>query len=701
MRLRHLFLFFLIIASPVTADEGMWLLNAPPAAELKTRHQFTISPEWLEKMQKSAVRFENGGSGSLVSKDGLVMTNHHVGSDMILKLSTPENNLLEKGYWARTREEELRCPDLELSILWETQDVTARVEAAALAAAEAIQKKLAETGSVTDEEAVGVHAARRREIAMIEKESFEQTGLKSEVVTLFKGGQYHLYRYKSYTDVRLVFAPEEAIAFFGGDTDNFEYPRYNLDCAFFRIYEDGKPLSSAQNLSWSPGGAKENELIFVFGHPGGTRRLYTAAHLAIMRDVFLPFQLSSLWRAEVRTQTFMARNDENARIARDLMSGIANSRKAYTGLLTGLQDPRLIAAKQREEAELRDRISRDPDKQFEWSDAWDAVLEIQLLHAGIYLRKYVIDRFADRGSGLLARAMQIVRLARELPKPSAERQAEFGDAALDSLYLSLYSPEPLPDALEIELLESGLARLAEVLGGDDELVMTLLNGKGLRERAAELVAGCTLKDPAARKALVGAGADALLDSPDPMIAVALALDGPQQEMRRLYEDGVEGPERGAYAKIAAAKFWAYGDKVYPDATFTLRLSYGTVKGCPDAPVPFTEFAGLYERAAARAGQKDFTLPSAWIEKKAALNLSTPFNFTCTADIIGGNSGSPVVNAKGEVVGLIFDGNLASLTGDVVYDAENNRAVAVDSRAILEALRSVYGAESLIAELTAR
>lgn len=667
------------------ADEGMWLLDAPPAAELKSKYNFAASPEWLNHMQKSAVRFQTGGSGSIVSKDGLVMTNHHVGSDMLLKLSTPENNLLEKGYFAATRDAELKCPDLELNVLWESRDVTDLVQA----------------GAKNASDPAAAAQARRKAISTIEKESLDKTGLKSEVVTLFNGGKYYLYQYKSYTDVRLVFAPEEKIAFFGGDTDNFEFPRFNLDCCFFRIYDQGKPLAAEHHLTWSENGAAENELIFVVGHPGRTRRLHTTAHLEFLRDFMMPLQLSNLWRSEVRTQTFMARNAENARTARDLMAGIANTRKAYTGLLAGLQDPRLIATKQEAEESLRSRVAKDAEKQAQWGDAWDQLRTAEEIYLGFFDRKYTIDRVATRGSGLLSRAIDIVRLADELPKPSSDRLREYSDASLDSLYLALYSPEPLPDALEIEQLTSGLARMAEMFGADDELVSLALAGKSPRDRAVELVAGCTLKDPQARKDLVKGGAKAVAASKDPMIDLARLLDAESRDLRTLYEDEVESVERDAYAKIAAAQFWAFGDKVYPDATFTLRLAYGTVKGSPQAPKPFTDLAGLYQRAADREGQQDFDLPESWIAKKDALNLATPFNFTCTADIIGGNSGSPVVNAKGQIVGLIFDGNLDSLVGDVVYDDQNARAVAVDSRGLMEALTKIYDATSLVSELTAK
>ncbi len=414
----------------------------------------------------------------------------------------------------------------------------------------------------------------------------------------------------------------------------------------------------------------------------------------------LPLQLSTLWRSEVQMQSFMGRSLENARMAREEMAGIANSRKAYTGLIAGLQDPRLIERKAKAELELRQKVAADGEREEHWGDAWDAVGEAEEHYAEFFDRKYVIDR-AVLPSGLLSRALHIVRLVDELPKANGDRLKEYTDAALESLYVNLYSPEPIVAPLETEVLAQSLSRLAEMFGGDDELVTDALAGKSPRERAKELVAGTKLSDPKNRRALVEAGAAAVKESTDPVIALARLIDGESRELRKMYEDTVESVERDAYAKIAAAQFWAYGDNTYPDATFTLRLAFGTIAGCPLAPKAFTDYAGMYQRHAERKGEGEFSLDKRWLDRKEKLNLSTPFNFTCTADIIGGNSGSPVVNAKGEVIGLIFDGNIDSLVGDVVYDDRNSRAVAVDSRGLIEALRAIYEATGLVDELTAK
>ena len=664
------------------ADEGMWLLSKPPVAAIKAAYGVDVTPQWLEHQQKSAVRFDTGGSGSLVSAEGLVMTNHHVGSDMIAKLSTATRDLLKEGFTARTRAEELKCPDLVVDILWEIEDVTAKVNAAADGAA--------------DPAAAGT--ARRRRIGELEQESKTATGLKSQVVTLYQGGQYHLYRYRTYTDLRLVFAPEGQAAFFGGDTDNFEFPRFNLDCCFFRIYENDKPLKAEHHLAWSKAGAAAGEAIFVFGHPGRTRRLYTVDHLRFLRDVQLPTTMQNLWRSEVKHLSFAGRSSENARIIQDDIFGVANGRKAFTGLLAGLQDPHLMSLKERDEQTLRGKIAADPAAAEKYASAWDDIAAAQEGYSEFFLEKFTIDGVV-RGSPLLSKALHIVRLADELPLPSDERLPEYRDAGLEQFYFGLYSPEPVYDSLEEHRLAMQLSRLCELFSTEDELVSELLAGKSPKARAHELVAGCSFKDPAARRELVKGGRAALNASKDELFKVATAIDTISRELRQKFEDEVESVERKSYASIAAAKFLMQGDAIYPDATFTLRLSYGSVKGVGSEPA-FTDLGGLFTRAAERKGDPIFEVPSTWAAAKDKIDLKTPFNFVCTADIIGGNSGSPVVNAAGQVVGLIFDGNIDSLVGDVVYDAENARAVAVDSRGMIETIKNIYGAEELAKELLA-
>jgi hypothetical protein len=663
------------------ADEGMWLLTSPPAAVLKSKHNFEPSKEWLLHMQRSVVRFETGGTGSLVSADGLVMTNHHVGSDSIAKLSTPENDLLAKGFLARTHAEELKCPDLELRVLWEIEDVTDKVRGS-----EKPGMSTADAG-----------AARRKVMSEIEKASQEKTGLTSQVVTLYQGGKYHLYRYKSFTDVRLVFAPEQAIAFFGGDTDNFEFPRFNLDCAFFRIYENGKPLKAEHFLKWSENGAADGESVFVFGHPGRTRRLYTTDHMKFLRDVEIPERLNRTRRSEIILQGFAGRGAKFDYMAKDDIHGVANGRKVITGLLQGLQDPRLMAIKADAESDLRSFIEQS-DKAREWGSAFEAIANAQSAHRAFQVERQSINALAGSGA-LMSRAHAILQLGTELAKPSSERLTEYGDSRLPAVYLNLYSPEPLYAELEIEKLASGLGLIAERLGGDHPIVVAALDGKSPRDRAAEAIAGTKLFDVAARKALVEGGIKAIEASNDPLIAIAKAIEPRWRELRKQFDDTVDSAEKASYAKLAAARFAKFGESVYPDATFTLRMSLGTVKGVERDKTPaFTTFGGAFERAAERSEQIDFKLPESWNKAKATLELKTPFNLIADCDIIGGNSGSPMVNKSGEVVGLIFDGNVYSLTGDVFFDPVNSRSVAVDSRGLMAALDTVYGATELVKEL---
>jgi hypothetical protein len=654
----------------------MWLPNAIPAVELKSKYGFEASPAALEHLQKSAVRFSTGGSGSIVSRNGLVMTNHHVGSDMLAKLSTPERDLLKTGFLAKSPAEELPCPDLELNVLWSIEDVTDRVIGAAKGAAHT----------------AAAGAAKRKEIARIEDESEKSTGLTSEVVTLYQGGKYHLYRYRTYRDVKLVFAPETAIAFFGGDADNFEFPRYDLDCCFFRIYEDGKPLAPEHYLSWDADGAKEGELVFTWGHPGSTNRLYTADHVAFMRDVEEPMGLKRLWRNEVKLTTFMGRGAENARIAREDFFGTQNGRKASQGLLDALQDPAMVAAKRADEDALLKRLAGKPEaKDFEdGREMVRASLEAWKRLAPDY---FALERRMRAGT-LASVARTLLRMKAEDAKPSAERLPEFGDANRESLEAMLYSPAPVYPQLEIERLTSMLSGLAEERGLDDALVRKLLDGKSPRARATELVRGTKLADVAARRNP---------DMNDPMIRFMASIDDQARDARKAWEDQVDAPQKIAYGEIAAARFAAFGDSVYPDATFTLRMSYGTVKGWTaedGTKVPaFTTIGGTFERAAERAGDPAFELPKSWLDAKSRLDGNVPFNFVSTNDIIGGNSGSPIVDADGEVVGLIFDGNLDSLAGDVVFDGTRNRATSVDARGMLEAMRKIYGAGALADELT--
>lgn len=681
----RLFSLAAFFASPVAlADEGMWLVNNPPLQTLKEKYHFEPSPAFLEAMQKSAINF-GGASGSFVSADGLVMTNHHVGSGALADLSTPERDLFETGFVAKTREEELKAPGMNLRVLMNITDVTAQVNDAAK--------------DVNDEAKAG--KLRRETISAIEKTESEKSGLNCRVVTLYNGGLYHLYAYKTFTDVRLVFAPEEGIASFGGDTDNFEFPRFNLDCCFFRIYENGQPYKPEHYLHVSKS-AEEGDLGLVFGHPGRTQRLLTVADLEFQRDVAIPARLDSLWRSEVKLQVFAGRSKEDARFIQNDRDGIANGRKAITGQYAGLLDPAIMHKKQADEKRIRDAVNANPTWKQQWGGAWDEVAKAKTAHRTLFKELSVLG---GRSSSLMRRALHVVRLAEELPKPNDQRLRDYSDASLPSLYNGLYAETPMNAAYEQYQLENYLTWVAESLGGSSPITQSLLNGQSPAALAKQCVAGTSLTGIASVKEAVNGGSKWVKASQDPLIALASRLDAAWRPLNKQYEDQVESVERAAYSKIAQARFAIDGAKAYPDATGSLRLSFGPIKGYTDpvrGTVPaFTRFAGVFARQHEREGESEFQLPVRWGRGSDAVDKTIPFNFVCGADIIGGNSGSPVVNTKGEVIGLIFDGNIHSLVGAFDYGDEDtlNRAVAVDIRGMLHVMTTLYGAKHIVDEMT--
>lgn len=682
MRKVFLALLACALATLAVAEEGMWTFDNPPLKQLRETYGFTPTREWLDHVRLASVRFNDGGSGSFVSATGLVLTNHHVALGQLQKVSSPEKDYVADGFLARTPEEELKCPDLELNVLVSMENVTDRVLAAV-------------KPGMSEKEA---HDARKAVIAAIEKESMEKTGLRSDVVTLYHGGEYWLYRYKKYTDVRLVFAPEQQIAFFGGDPDNFTYPRYDLDMALFRVYEDGKPVRPQHYLKWNPDGAQEGDLVFVSGHPGSTNRLYTLAQLETLRDVTYPTRLEGIERRLAVARAYAARGKEQARQAAGMIFGLENSKKALSGELKGLKDPQLLAIKAQEEKELRARVAAKPEWHKAYGDAWVAIEKAQTAFRA-RAKEYSYRRLS--GYRLPGIALNIVQLVAEVKKPDGERLDGFHDSQLPSLKFRLFSPAPIYPEFEEVLLADGLREALEKLGPDDPFVKAALAGKTPEEVAREAIAGTKLADPEFRKKLVEGGEEAVAAATDPLILLARRVDPILRQERKWYEDTVESVVRAAGEKIGKARFAIYGKEMYPDATFTLRLSYGTVKGYPYngtvAPAKTTLY-GLYDRAASFDYKPPFHLPQRWLDRRNALNLATPLNFVSTCDIIGGNSGSPVVNRNGEIVGLIFDGNIESLVGRFVFDITANRAVAVHTAGMTEALRKVYDAEFLVREL---
>jgi Peptidase S46 len=670
------------LSTSVFADEGMWTFDNPPLKQLKERYGFTPTRTWLDHVRLSSVRFNDGGSGSFVSPHGLVLTNHHVALFQLQKLSTAGHDYASGVFYARTEAQELKCPDLELNILMSMENVTARVMAAV-------------KPGMTDTEAL---KARRAEIAGIQKESLGSTGLRSDVVQLYQGSEYWLYRYKKYTDVRLVFAPSQQIAFFGGDPDNFTYPRYDLDFALFRVYENGKPVESRNYLKWDPEGPADDALVFVSGNPGSTGRKDTLAQLQMLRDRVFPVTIQILNHRLATLQKYSALGAEQARQASSSIFFLQNSLKAYTGMENGLRNPGLMAKKEKEEKEFRAQVAANSEWQKEYGTAWDEIAAAEKTLAA-NLKPY---RFRSIGGAPLAnRALTIVLYVQQVQRPDGERLPGFHDSQLPSLRYQIFSPAPSYLPLEEAMLASTLAQSSEELGPNDPFVRAALQGKSPQEAAREAFAGTKMGDAAFRKSLIEGGEAAVKSSKDPLIALARRINPEILAMIRWHEDNIESVVTRAGEKIGKARFAVYGKSAYPDATFTLRLAYGTVKGYPmngtQAP-PHTTFYGLYDRAYGFGLKPPFNLPDLWLKSESKLELKTPLDFVTTCDVVGGNSGSPVINRNGNVVGVIFDGNIESLVGYFVYNEKDNRSVAVATTAIIEALRKVYDAGPLASEL---
>jgi hypothetical protein len=661
------------------ADEGMWTFDAFPSDKVQRAYGFAPNAEWLAKARLSSARLARGCSGSFVSEQGLVMTNHHCAHTCIEEISTAGTDHVRDGFFAKTQAEERRCPDVEVNQLTAISDVTARVRAAT--------KGL---------EGEGYQKALRGEMAKIEKECQTSDALRCDVVTLYQGGLYHLYTYRRFQDVRLVFAPELAIAFFGGDPDNFMFPRYDLDVAFLRVYDGGKPARMTSWLRWSAKGAAPGELTFVSGHPGGTDRSLTLAQLQYQRDVALPDRLLSLAESRGLLTGFQLQGEEQKRISTALLFYVENSYKALRGRLEALQDPEFFQSKVAAEAALRAEIAKDPERARRVLPAFDAIEKAQKRLREVRKELNALEYGLD--GELFAFARTLVRAAEERQKPNPERLREYRESNLPVLTQQLFSEAPIYPDLEKVRLGHALGKVRERLGPDHPGVKKLLGKESPQELAARVVDGTKLRDVALRKALWEGGAKAVGDSQDPMIALARLVDPDARAIRKTWEDEVDSVVKKNHETIAEARFAIQGRSTYPDATFTLRLSYGQVKGWQEgtrAIEPYTTIAGAFER---HTGREPFALPPSWLGGKDRLDLATRMNFVTTNDIIGGNSGSPVFNKDAEIVGLVFDGNIHSLGGNYGFDPEVNRTVAVHSDAIVEALAKLYGAQRIVDEL---
>ena len=671
--------FLAVATSPLPADEGMWPINRFPADKVRQAHGFAPSAEWLAHAQKASVRLASGCSGSFVSPQGLVMTNYHCAVGCVEALSSKDRNLSATGFFATTAAEERQCPGFEINQLTDITDVSGRVDAA-----------------VAGKQGEQFESARRAVIATIEQECATSAGVRCDVVALYHGGRHDLYRYRRFQDVRLVFAPEFATGFFGGDPDNFMFPRYNLDLAFLRVYDGGTPITSPQFFKWSANGTNAGDLVFVTGHPGGTSRLYTLAQLEFDRDVHHPEILLNLSELRGLLIEFQRRGAEQARVSGSTLISIENALKVYRGQFSTLTEPRLFAAKRGEEAALRAAVQKNPTLAAKYGNAWQE-LEAALLKARDQWPRYTTLNALGQ-SDLFSFARQLVRLPVESAKPNAERLPAYSDAVRPALEQALKAEAPVPKDLEALILTFALRRVRERLGPDAPATRALLGRRSPEEVAGEAVQNTRLDQPAVRVALLEGGQRAIDASDDPMIALAKASDAIDREVRKRYEEEVDAEITRHSAAIAQARFAVLGDTVYPDATFTLRVSYGTVKSWMEEGVmvePYTTIAGLYAR---HSGSPPYKLPERWLDAKQRVNLETPLNLVSDTDIIGGNSGSPLLNRDGEIVGLVFDGNRHAIGGEYWFDAAKNRTVNVDSRGIREALSSVYHATRLLGEI---
>lgn len=677
---------------PVSAfDEGMWPFNNVPRETIKQKYGFEVTDDWLKKVQLASVRFPNG-SGSFVSPNGLVLTNYHIVEDAVGELSTATKDYAKEGFVARNQSEEMKAEGLSLDQLVSIEDVTAVVNSTVK----------------SDMSATEANAARRAQMTALESQSLQQTGLRSEVVTLYQGGQYNLYRYKRYTDIRLVFVPEFQAAFFGGDPDNFNFPRFNIDMALVRVYENDQPVKVENYFKWSKTGVKNGELVFVTGHPGSTQRLNTVAHLESLRDVSIPLLIRMLESRRGMLKAYMAQGEEQTRRGQNELNSVENSLKVYKGQIAGLKDPKLMARKRIAEQALQNSVNGDARSKKEYGDAWDAIAKGRRDLATYerdrrFLEPTVTSPVLPAGFNtvLFGYARTLVRLADENEKPDTKRLPEFTNARRAALLGNLYSTAPIYDDFEELKLANSLAFMQSEYGANSSLMKKVLKGKTPEARAAELIRGTKLKDVEYRKQVVAAGVRMTNSGDDPMIELAKDIDKEARAVRKRYEEEVVAVERANYAKIAHALFEDQGTKLYPDATFTLRLSYGAVKGYRENGkfvTPFTTLGGLFARSNQYHHAFPYNLPPRWTAKRSVLNLRTPFNFVSTNDIVGGNSGSPAINKNRELVGLIFDGNIQSLVGNFEFDESVNRSISVDARGMMEVLRKVFGADAIANEL---
>ncbi len=672
---------FFLPATAAVADEGMWTLHDFPSEAVESRYGADIGTDWLDRVQGATVRLDGGCTGSFASPQGLVLTNNHCVWGCVRNLSTDDENLSETGFLAENHAAERQCPGYRVSVLQESEDITRKIREA--------------TAGKSETEA---NEARKAALSTLEAECEEQGDLSCESVNLYHGGEYFLYKYRRYEDVRLVFAPELTIAAFGGDPDNFNFPRWNLDMSFLRVYENGEPAETPVYFPWRAGGAEDGEAVFVSGHPGRTDRLLTVAELESRRNDYLPTQLIYYSEFRGRMLEWAQSGDEAARQVQQRILGYENGIKVWRNQLKSLADPGQMARKLNDERALRQAVADDPELAAAFGGAWDDV-ERAIAAWSTMADEY---RFIEDGKGLQGSlagwAKTLVRGTVEREKPNAERLRAYRDTALPGVEQRLLAERPVSDGFETLSLSFSLDKLREALGPDNEVVKAVLGKDSPRTLAQRLVGETRLADADFRKSLWEGGAAAVATSDDPLIVLMRTVEPFALDLRKRFDDAVEAPLTQASEQIARARFATLGKSVYPDATFTLRVTYGAVDGWMEKGrdvFPFTTMGRTFERA---TGEDPFRLPASWLDAKERINPDTRYNFSSTTDIIGGNSGSPVINAEAELVGLAFDGNIHSIAGGYWFDEKVNRTVSVHVDAMLEALEVIYGADHLLEEL---
>jgi len=671
-------------AGSARAEEGMWTFDSFPMQAVNATYGTRIDQPWLDRVRESAVRLR-GCSASFVSPEGLILTNHHCVVSCVQDLSTAQNDYVKNGWMTATREEEMTCPGQTAEVLTEIVDVTDRV-----------------LGAGAGMSGGDFVRARAGEIETIQKDACgDDSKLTCQVISFYRGGQYKLYKFKKYDDVRLVFAPEFQAAFFGGDPDNFNFPRYALDAAFLRAYEDGKPVSSPTHLKWNAQAPREGEAVFVAGNPGTTQRLLTVSQLSQLRDQQIPVTLIQSSELRGRLTEYATTSEEARRVTVDPIFGLENSFKVFYGQQGALTDPKFFGKKVAEEQDLRARVAADAELSQRIGDPWAEMDAVVAEQRELFLPYRQLEANAGQRSSLYANARTIVRAAKERAKPAGERRAGYSDADIEALGRRLSTNVPVSDDVERIALSFWLNKTREYLTADHPQVKALIGAENPEELAVRLVEGTKLADPAYRVEVLSWTPEQIAASDDELLKFVLANDEAAQAVRAEYDAKVNGPSARAAEKIAQARFAVYGTNLYPDATFSLRLSYGAVKGWNErgnAITPFTNIGGLYER---QTGASPYDASERFMEARNRVNKDAVYNFVSTNDIIGGNSGSPVINAKGEVIGAAFDGNIHSLGGSFGYDGDLNRTVTVSTSAITEALRNVYNQPHLLRELGVR